>query len=306
MASIRRGLAPGAVGDDVAAAAAQRGDHRVEQRQRQHDARAAEEAAARERAPRRDQRGRWPAWVGCWFFMRVGPRSLVEEQVTLHDFVNECPHAVMAGRGALEDLLDLRRGRRTAPARRWRRRRVAGRGCGRVCFSSASSRRLSSRMSRNARPSGSAPLASTGGPGVEGELLAVVADARLAAGRRRARGSGRASRPSRRSSPARSPRGSILAWQAAQVCSVRCLSSCSRMVVAPRVSGSTAGTLGGGGGGGWPRMRSMIHAPRRTGEVVVPLAVTLSTLACVSRPPRGLSAGSGTRRSATPSTGGRP
>ena len=74
------------------------------------------------------------------------------------------------------------------------------------------------------------------------------------------------------------------------------------MVVAPRVSGSTAGTLGGGGGGGWPRMRSMIHAPRSTGEVVVPLAVTLSTLACVIRPPRGLSAGSATRRSATPST----
>ena len=50
----------------------------------------------------------------------------------------------------------------------------------------------------------------------------------------------------------------------------------------------------------------MIQAPRRTGEVVVPLAVTFSTLAWVSSPPRGLSAGSGTRRRATPSTPGRP
>ena len=31
----------------------------------------------------------------------------------------------------------------------------------------------------------------------------------------------------------------------------------------------------------------MIHTPRITGEVVVPLAVTLSTLAWVSSPPRG-------------------
>ena len=51
------------------------------------------------------------------------------------------------------------------------------------------------------------------------------------------------------------------------------------MVVAPRMSGSTAGTLAGGGGEGLPRMRDMIHAPRFTGDVVVPLAVTLSTLA---------------------------
>ena len=39
-------------------------------------------------------------------------------------------------------------------------------------------------------------------------------------------------------------------------------------------------------GGGVPRMRSSTHAPRTTGEVVVPLAVTLSTLAIVSTPPR--------------------
>ncbi len=54
------------------------------------------------------------------------------------------------------------------------------------------------------------------------------------------------------------------------------------MVVAPRVSGSMAGTLLGGGGIALPKMRSLIHAPRTTGDVVVPLAVTLSTLACVS------------------------
>ena len=64
--------------------------------------------------------------------------------------------------------------------------------------------------------------------------------------------------------------------------------------------------MGGGGGGFWPRMRSMIHAPRRTGDVVVPFAVTLSTAACVRNPPRGLSLGNGVRRKATPCTGGRP
>ena len=37
-----------------------------------------------------------------------------------------------------------------------------------------------------------------------------------------------------------------------------------------------------GGGAVWkPRIRSMIQTPRITGDVVVPLAVTLSTLACV-------------------------
>ena len=53
-------------------------------------------------------------------------------------------------------------------------------------------------------------------------------------------------------------------------------------------------------------MRSTIHLPRSTGEVVVPLAVTLSTLACVMIPPRGLSGGSATRRMATPATPGTP
>ena len=92
------------------------------------------------------------------------------------------------------------------------------------------------------------------------------------------------------------PGGSILAWQAAHDARCRCLASCSRIVVAPRMSGSTASTSGGGLGGGVPRMRSSTHAPRRTGEVVVPLAVTFSTLAIVSTPPRWLSGGSSTLR----------
>ena len=60
----------------------------------------------------------------------------------------------------------------------------------------------------------------------------------------------------------------------------------------------------GGGGISKPTIRSMIHLPRSTGEVVVPFAVTFSTLAWVIRPPRTLCAGSATRRMATPSTPG--
>ena len=68
------------------------------------------------------------------------------------------------------------------------------------------------------------------------------------------------------------------------------------------MSGSTASTVGGGGGVSSPRIRSVIQWPRSTGEVVVPLAVTLRTLACVISPPRRLSAGSFTLRKATPET----
>ena len=68
------------------------------------------------------------------------------------------------------------------------------------------------------------------------------------------------------------------------------------------MSGSTASTDGGGGGVSSPRMRSVIQCPRSTGEVVVPLAVTLRTLACVISPPRTLSAGSFTLRKLTPET----
>ena len=58
-----------------------------------------------------------------------------------------------------------------------------------------------------------------------------------------------------------------------------------------------------------PSSRSKTHAPRTTGEVVVPFAVTFSTAACVSTPPRtdpGPASGSGTVRIATPSTPGTP
>ena len=48
----------------------------------------------------------------------------------------------------------------------------------------------------------------------------------------------------------------------------------------------------------------MIHLPRSTGDVVVPFAVIFSTLACVKKPPRGLSGVSFTRRMATPFTSG--
>ena len=67
---------------------------------------------------------------------------------------------------------------------------------------------------------------------------------------------------------------------------LRCLASCSRIVVAPRTSGSTAGTLDGGGSGGRPSSRSITNAPRGTGEVVVPLAVIFRIDACVIKPPR--------------------
>ena len=78
------------------------------------------------------------------------------------------------------------------------------------------------------------------------------------------------------------------------------------MVVAPRVSGVIASTPDGGGGMCRPMMRSITQAPRTTGEVVVPLAVTRSTLACVIRPPRGESFGSATFLNLMPSNGSSP
>ena len=62
--------------------------------------------------------------------------------------------------------------------------------------------------------------------------------------------------------------------------------------------------LGGGGVGVFPRMRSITHTPRITGEVLVPLAVTLSTLPWDRNPPLGEPAGSFTLRISIPVTPG--
>ncbi len=78
------------------------------------------------------------------------------------------------------------------------------------------------------------------------------------------------------------------------------------MVLAPRMSGSTAGTAAGGLGGGSPTMFFMIQAPRITGEVVVPLAVTFMIAPWVINPPWGLHSGNGALRSPDPSTDFRP
>ena len=51
------------------------------------------------------------------------------------------------------------------------------------------------------------------------------------------------------------------------------------MVVVPRVSGSRPAMLGGGGGAGWPSRFASTKLPRGTGDVTVPLAVSLRTLA---------------------------
>ena len=63
-------------------------------------------------------------------------------------------------------------------------------------------------------------------------------------------------------------------------------------------------TFGGGGGAGVPTILSSSHTPRSTGEVFAPLAVTFRMLACVSNPPRTLSAGKVMRRRPAPFTGG--
>ena len=56
----------------------------------------------------------------------------------------------------------------------------------------------------------------------------------------------------------------------------------------------------GGGESGVPMMFFEIHAPRKIGEVSNPSVVTLSTLAMVSSPPRGTSAGNVTLRRCCP------
>ncbi len=68
---------------------------------------------------------------------------------------------------------------------------------------------------------------------------------------------------------------------------------------------SSSGTFGGGGGGGVPSICSSTHRPRFTGDVRVGLDVTVSTLACVSTPPR-LVAGVSSTRTNSSSLAGRP
>ena len=63
---------------------------------------------------------------------------------------------------------------------------------------------------------------------------------------------------------------------------------------------------GGGGGDGRPNKFDTTKFPRGMGDVVVPFAVTFNTLACVSKPPRGLSDGSATRRISCPVTSATP
>ncbi len=80
----------------------------------------------------------------------------------------------------------------------------------------------------------------------------------------------RATGRSRRSSPGRSPSGSMLRWQAAQVGLRRCTSSCSRIDFASvPADSSSAGTSAGGGAGGIPRRFCSTYLPRITGEVRV-------------------------------------
>src|SRR4030095_3614350 len=89
------------------------------------------------------------------------------------------------------------------------------------------------------------------------------------------------------------PMVSIFACQFAHAGSARCCSSFCRKLPESslRLLSSMLGTFGGGGGGGSPSNCSRIHLPRFTGEVRVGFDVTVSTLACVSRPPRGVTAG---------------
>jgi len=88
------------------------------------------------------------------------------------------------------------------------------------------------------------------------------------------------------------PAGSILAWQAAQVAFAAMFVELFRGWYERR--GRRARPRehsGAGGSGGLPRSLAMTNAPRGTGEVVVPLAVTLRIAAWVRKPPRGQSGG---------------
>ena len=73
-----------------------------------------------------------------------------------------------------------------------------------------------------------------------------------------------------------------------------CASSFIRSVAFGASTGFVAmgSTFAGGGGGDFPKMASLSHTPRCTGRCRVPSEVSERIAACVSRPPRRLSAGS--------------
>ena len=98
------------------------------------------------------------------------------------------------------------------------------------------------------------------------------------------------------------PSWSIWAWQAAQTGLARWAAICSRMGSTLRGSRSStrSGTSGGGGGGGVPRMFSMIHLPRMTGEVRLAREVPVRMEPWPRSPRRTLSAGRVTRRKRSP------
>ena len=77
-----------------------------------------------------------------------------------------------------------------------------------------------------------------------------------------------------------SPSGSISRWQLAHVGFARC-SAIRSFIVRGRGNSPdslSGGTFGGGGGGGDPSSTSMIHLPRKTGDVRSAIDVSNNTL----------------------------
>ena len=95
-------------------------------------------------------------------------------------------------------------------------------------------------------------------------------------------------------------------WHDAQIGLARCSSICWRSDIdVPDLGFIQHGTPGGGGGTGAFRRFSSTHLPRSTTEVRVEYDDTVSTLPCVSTPPRGVPVRS-TLRNSGPCTPGMP
>ena len=73
------------------------------------------------------------------------------------------------------------------------------------------------------------------------------------------------------------PSGSILRCHSLHAAEERCFLSCTLIIMAPRISGSIAGTSSGGDGVGVPRFYSDIQMPQMTGDVSIPFANTVRT-----------------------------